>query len=504
MVMKKCKMYNVKCKNMNGFKAFIPHSAFYILHSRAKRGQAAVFMLFTLTVLAFLLFWKVDLGTIIYNKERAQNGGDAAALEAARWQASSLNMIGEMNLLHALAAVDENEDACALITDMQVRMCFAGPMIGLLAMQQAAKQNRIHVNEDFTAYIRGHAQTVRDEYGLQVGDFALLEEPWPGAWGEYADMLDAIADDGIAAGPDNHRLYGDFTDPHILADKAFYRAVNAPNWCWFYLFHEGLLENYRGHTYWPPLPAPETPVPEDCEFLGLRVQRFETTLLENFIPTLVEQGEAMGFGPFLPPGAPAWTNVTEAAHTWMYYQPGAWDEWRVIKEDGFPVLGSVKPEFDYEGADIVARVHASSTRVTPNNHRGGNNTPQADEIVWTAASKPFGFLLDNGERRKPTDFGLVLPVFEAARLIPVDTASEGSPGGFDLQFRRHVNEHLPEYLSGGPGALHMDCAYCRSLLVFEDPEFRRRGVDWLRDNSGRCTMPPPNSGGPGGGTQRGH
>ena len=84
----------------------------------------------------------------------------------------------------------------------------------------------------------------------------------------------------------------------------------------------------------------------------------------------------------------------------------------------------------------------------------------------------------------------------------ISTASKGSPGGFDLQFRRHVNEHLPEYLSTGkrePG-----CRYCGSLGLFDIAEFRKQGVEWLRINSGLCTLPPPSSGGRGGGTDIAH
>ncbi len=464
----------------------------------ARRGQAAIFMLMALTVLAFMVLWKTDLHRIIFMKDRTQNAGDAAALAGAKWQASTLNLIGELNLLHALAIEAQDVTAQEMITNMQARLCFAGPMVGVLAMQQAAKLNRIHVNEEFTTYMHEHAQTVRQEYGLNIGGSALLEEPYPGAWEEYADMIDAVADEGIAAGIDNHKRYTDIADGHILADKGFYRAVEARDWCWFFLHHPGLLDSHNGHDSWPPLPPPDPPIPQDCEYLALRLQQISTYLPQlTPVSRLIQQADALGYENPLPVVT---TQLTETVHNWMIYQPEPWSEWAAIKDD-FPVLGDVKPEFDYAGADVVSRVHAQAARFTPNL----DNAQQDDEIVWSAAAKPFGYLspdTDENDRFPPSIWHLVLPAFRAVRLIPVDTASVGSPGGFDLLFRKHINEHLPTYLSNGtrePG-----CRYCRDLGVFDNADFRQQGSDWLRKNSGLCTLPPPSSGGRGGGSQRGH
>jgi len=493
----KCKMYNVKCKMKNG-SPFL-HSTFYILHSKA--GQAAVFMLMALVVLAFMVLWKLDLHTILFNKDRAQTAGDAAALAAARWQASSLNLIGEINLLHALAISADPEDttACQALEDMQVRMCFAGPMAGFLAMQQAAKQNRIHTNEEFTDYLREHAQKIRFEYPEE------FPEPWPDAWNDYADMLEAIVKDKIAAGPENLRLYDDFREPHILADKAFYRAVNSRNWCWFYLHYDNPLEWYDGNN-WPDLPLNTSP-PDDCEFLGLHLARHSTDILTTMltIAQLRQHAEELDydpatFSPVVPPQIPP----IPTRHTWMTFNGGEWGRWFAISQDNdnFPVRGEVKPEFDYAGADAVARVHATSSRITPNR----NHARQVDEIVWTAAAKPFGFIeVPNSATRLPPTMGgdYVLPVFDAVRLIPVGTASAGNTGGFDLYFRRHVRDHLPVYLSSGhyePG-----CPYCNTLKIFDDPDYRKAGNDWLDHNAGLCTLPPPGGGGGrGGGTPIGH
>jgi len=465
-----------------------------------KNGQAVVFMLMALTVLVFMLFWKLDLASIIRAKDRAQNAGDAAALAGARWQAASLNLIGEMNLLHALAVLEDDEDTGDMLTGMQLRMCYAGPMVGLLAMQQAAKQNRIPVNAEFTEFLEEHVRTVRFSYPERYA------EPWPGAWDDYADMLDIVVGDGIAAGPDNFRFYAETGEPHILMDKAFYRAVSASSWCWFYLHYGNPLEWYDNFQSWDPLPPMNRQPPEDCEFLGLRVQRRTATLPAVFprhddMPRFLRQTHSLDYS-FPPEHAPVMTQLTQRARTWMCYQPEPWGRWDVMWEDGFPIAGEVKPEFDYMGADSVARVIATSTRLGTPGRRRGNNPPPVDEITWTAAAKPFGYLEENDRPVLPTTHNLVLPAFRAVRLIPVDAASGGNPGGFDLGFFRHARDHLPVYMA--TGRTHPGCRWCRSIDRFDEREFRQQGLDWLRDNAGLCTLPSHGGGGQGGGTQIGH
>ncbi|MCL1888073.1 MAG: hypothetical protein FWF96_04295, partial [Kiritimatiellaeota bacterium] len=419
---------------------------------------------------------------------------DAAALMAARWQASSLNLLGELNLLNALAIEARDDDAQDVITNMQARLCFAGPMTGVLAMQQAAKLNRIHVNEDFTEYMLEHAWTVRTEYGMDIGGHALFDEPWPGAWEDYADMIELVALEGVAAGVDNHKRYTDYADGHILTDKGFYRAVDGRDWCWFFLHYPGLLESHAGWHSWPPLPPLEPPVPQDCEYLALRVAQVLMAMWQA--PLLEQQMNLLGYEP--PP--PFTTQLTYSVRNWMIYQPGPWGPWDAIQEDGFPVKGPPKPEFDVAGADVAVRVQSRVARLTPNL----DNAAQEDEITWSAAAKPFGWVSseEDGDRYPPSLWGFVLPSFHDVRLIPVDAASEGSPGGFDLAFHRHVRNHLPIYLA--TGRLEPGCRFCNSLGIFDDDDYRQQGRDWLAKHSNLCNLPPPGGGMPGGGTQHGH
>ena len=187
--------------------------------------------------------------------------------------------------------------------------------------------------------------------------------------------------------------------------------------------------------------------------------------------------------------------------TWFAYSRPQWSRWDAIQADGpeaFPVVGPLRAEYDYTGADAVVRVYASADRI------GTASGKERDEIVWTAAAKPFGYLKTGsveGGKIPPHSLGLLFPAFRAVRLIPVDTASGADTSAFDIAWRRHVAEHLQPYTA--TGVLHDGCAYCARLRQWEDPAFRKRGSLWLEENSGKCRL-PSHGGGRGGGSRRGH
>ena len=62
-----------------------------------------VFLIMVLVILVFVVLWNFDVHKILHVKSVTQNSGDAAALAAARWQATTLNLIGDLNLMHAVA-----------------------------------------------------------------------------------------------------------------------------------------------------------------------------------------------------------------------------------------------------------------------------------------------------------------------------------------------------------------------------------------------------------------
>ena len=91
--------------------------------SRSKRGQVIVFLLMAVVILAFAVMWNFDLHKLFFMKEVAQNAGDSAAMMGARWQALTLNLVGELNLMPALAVSAGDTETSEAISDVQARLC---------------------------------------------------------------------------------------------------------------------------------------------------------------------------------------------------------------------------------------------------------------------------------------------------------------------------------------------------------------------------------------------
>jgi len=454
-------------------------------------GQVMIFLLMVLLFLSVVLVWNFDLHNVIHLKLRSQNAADAAALAAARWQGITLNLIGDLNIMQAVALSAGADNAARQIAETQSRLCYVGPMIGLLASQQAAKNNGIHVNASFSERLAAHARTVLADYN------AVFAEPYADCWNEYGAMLSAIADSGAAAGPDNTCFYTDYSAGHTLLTMNFYDAIAGRDWCWFYWHAATLLQTYADYQSWPALPPqiPETQ-PENSEVYGLGLTTIST--LPGGPLTVAKMNELRVERNLAPQVIKDEVVTAMGAGKWFIYDSSKWSEWAIMNDSSFPIFPErqVKPQYDYTGADAVARIEAVAER-----HLPGSSDRQ---ISCTAAAKPFGYLTaGDGTQIRPDAYQIVLPAFHDIRLIPVDASSSPSGGAYDLTWREHIEDHLPVYIDNGPGGLDADCWYCQQLITWEDPAFRQTGIEWLSDTTHSCETFSPGSG-PGGGTRRGH
>jgi len=468
---------------------------------RRRGGQIMIFFIMVIVLLTFTALWNFDLQKLFRVKSTVQNAGDAAALMAARWQAISLNLAGDLNLMQAIALGTGDADALEAIGNLQARLRFVGPMTAMLAAQQAAKNNGVHVNPEYTAFLREHAVRVARDYPYAVGAGGemLFPEPYPGAWEDYSRMITVVVDNGVAAAPDNIRLYSDQdTGGHLLYDIGFYEAIAGRNWCWFHFNAPSLLEDYRNFfpVWWDALPEPPRSEMSNSEIFGLGLS-LSTRPLVTF-------GMAREAADVLSSARGLAGVVIEGSMTssvaWVVYDVnwGSWEAAATDGEDPFPFAGPVRSVYNYAGADAAVRVEATAGRLTP----GSGGGTISNTLVWTAAAKPFGYL--EGDLI-PTAFHLVLPAYRDVRLIPVDTSSAPAGGGFNLAWRRHIEQHLPDYMEDGPFHTPLSCWYCRQLRTWERESFRRSGAGWLRLYSDRCTPSQGGGGGGrGGGRRRGH
>ena len=472
----------------------------------AKSGQAIIFVMMVLVILVFVALWQFDIHKTLFVKYQSRNGGDSAAVAAARWQAISLNLIGEQNIMQAVyisQGLTGNTNAFAdasTVGDLEARVAFTGPMVGFLASQEAAKNNGIYANPQYKSDAESHAAEIRAEYMTRYPDppYHNDSEP-PTAWDDYADMVQEVADLGIAAAPDNARFYSDFKDfNHMLLNPSFYDAIGSLDWCWFFYNAYDLLKSYQSFRDWPALPVYQEPRPASAEYFSLDISRVSRLadvgqiVLTN--GTLSPQALVNRIGELANPPTqidPAVVNV--AAH-WLFYRDDVWGPWSDVTGDGFPFRGSIRPEYNYAGADAAVRIVSSVDRITPGTSTNAN-------VTWSAAAKPFGTL--EGPVR-PNSYGIVLPGFSDVRMIPID-ASSAPPGGTRPEWGIHIHDHLPRYMEMGLAGLDPNCWYCAQLAAWEDPNFRQTGVDWLMQHSKECAVATHGGGGGGGGgTHRGH
>jgi hypothetical protein len=454
---------------------------------RKRSGQAMIFFMMILIIMAVMVIWNYDLHKILHVKTVSQNGGDSAALAASRWQGISLNLIGDLNIMQAVALTNGDTNTAKNIAMLQSRLSYAGPMVALLASQQAAKNNGIHNNEQFTAYLLEHAEKVEMDYPSQSGPSGdmLFPEPYPDAWQDYADMLYYIAEMGVAAGIDNMALYSDPDGGHMLYNLEFYDAIAGYNWCWFWRNAMNELENYTNWRWWPPLPDLPQADPMNSEFFGLGLTKVRIREdLTEIVNTLREERQLSDV---------VVSNVFSLSANWFAYNQGKWGDWSVMDPDSFPITGRVKQQYNYSGADAAIRIETEATRVSP--------ADGAHPISWTAAAKPFGYL---NETDVPTEADMVLPAFRDVRLIPVDASSAPAGGSYNLDWRDHIEIHLPEYMQRGLAGLTAACPYCGQLRTWENPGFRQTGLAWISTNSANCIVTGGGGGGGGGGTRRGH
>ena len=485
------------------------------VYGQTNTGQTMIFMIMALIILAVVMVWVFDVHTVLQIKARTQNAGDAAALATARWQGITLNLIGDLNVLQALA-ICYNDANAAQITEVQARLCFAGPLIGLLAAQQAAKNNRIYNSPDFTTILAEDANHVLSWYATDTANFP---EPYTNAWQEYASMLAGIAQQGIAAAPDNAHYFTDPTENHWLLYRDFYNAVAGRHWCWFYWQPDGLtyLRLFSNFSYWPDLPPPRPASTYNSEIFGLNLIPF-TLMLPNGINDVENMNSIRlerGISPLI-----ISNEIASVAFTWYGYAWGAWSA--LAPSNNFPITPlQVKSEYDYAGADAVIRVEAQPdprlpavfpgmqpflTRSSSSAMRLTQSNTSINATTWIAAAKPFGYLMSaDGIPIRPDSYTMVLPAFHHVRLIPVDSASGANSGAYDWDWRRHTHEHLPIYVQSGQ--LEADCWYCQQLQSWETPSFRDQGLYVLSDTN-YCRRASHGGGGGGGGgsagTSRGH
>ena len=254
---------------------------------RRSRGQVLILAVLAIVILAVAILVLFDVQRIMRGKIRVMSGVDAAALTGAQWQKHTLNLMGELNLVKACQVLisdsiygiggnpddfmkvrlpenpSEEEIEAAIkkarkeleqlkktadmLTEMQVRIGYVGPLIGFGAAQQAAKNNGLPANKNCNLYMIDYYNLICDD-GI-YGNPGIAPQVYHGyAWREpYANMifnltgsLNPESAQGVAVGTSIRHLgmpalYCDPpTHPNFIAYlqlKVVMEAIAANDWC---------------------------------------------------------------------------------------------------------------------------------------------------------------------------------------------------------------------------------------------------------------------------------
>ena len=229
------------------------------------KGQVVVIAVIIMVILMLGILFLFDLQNVIRSKIKIETANQAAALSAAQWQKESLNLIGELNLIKACDELhgyyfgtpqDQSAEiraACKIITQMQTRMAFVGPVIAFGAAQQAAKNNGVNIYDYQKQSSSGTGSTnnvlkqvqfdtlnyynnldINTPTGqLRYGDAyrSGIDGRYPGWWDDYRGMLKSVIDQGVVVRP-NVRIGIERVTPYAFKDRVFYNAILGEWWCY--------------------------------------------------------------------------------------------------------------------------------------------------------------------------------------------------------------------------------------------------------------------------------
>lgn len=464
----------------------------------ARRGQAALYLVMVLVALCILVLMNTGAFLAVRAKNRAMNAGDAAALAAAYKQAEILNEIGRLNLRHAEADYVGDWERGREIVMEQRRLCFLGPLECVRAANEAAKRNGAKPCNDMSAILSRHAADVRT---LFVQNPDLYPEPWDGAWDEYASALSSLAAEGVIAGCDNIEFI-DAVECFPLSSKSFYSLIEGEAWC--KLVVAGWTDLLSADITNMPRPSErnvETVV--NAEICPLHLQtRFlppmDADEYAAFRALLARNGASFPEDEGLPVEDDRDTD--DVSRIYFFYDETRWCPWSPgITRANLPLTGTVKPIFDVSGCFSIFRIYEDIPQLLSDSSRLG---------TWNAAAKPFGTIETSSGASIVTDEeakGMVLPAFEAVRLVPIALADGGRDlSTADKTWLDHVRMHIPAMFENGAGALSPSCRYCKSLIKWNDPEFRSKVSAWIDANAETCRRGTPGGPGPTGGTSYAH
>lgn len=439
------------------------------MRKNGQRGQVLIMGVLVILILTLAVFILVDVHNIVRGKMKMNTAETSAALAAAKWQRETLNLIGEINLVKGCVVMMEDDSLIPApevtltrwqennwteaqkasyirrrqiqsrnrtLTEMQSRLAFLGPLVGLAAAQQTAKNNGLAANNPAV-------KNYCDRYfGFSYGPHNGFDWSRP-----YFEMVRAIAEQGGAIQPSGSaRQTPDVIGPTgvVLSDIELYRAIHSERWCYWQLRAIAKKGGESGDWYKIDLDPDYSVVESDI------------------YPVLVGSGSG-GFGVDekthfeLAGGRDFFEDDDDAlpSITWYKYHKSwtpdrdsdaynAWvEDW--VKDKNW--RGTLKKGYDYEGPVAAAAGFVDIDSVTPMAARNRSllldrNVRAKPKRTSRIGRSPGN---DGGVRRgvwakvlgcfdsdtPPMTIPMVLPVFTEAVIYPTYRAYKGNLIGSD-------------------------------------------------------------------------
>ena len=508
--------------------------------NRRQRGQVLVFAIVILVILLVAILFLFDLHSIIRSKKKLETAEQAAALAAGKWQARSLNLIGDINLFKAtetlldeIETVGETEaaqmtSANKTLTEMQSRISFCGPLIAFGAAQQAAKNNGVNIYEsdsqsgyktvynDMRNYLT-KLDPVSENYNY--GDIEEYINYYK--WREpYLAMLEIITDQGLAVRP-NGRFPGlESIDPPWLDDDSLYSAILNKTWCNPTLNSIIKYPDSYWNGKWWNVDFEHTSFPDESEIYTLGIKftgDVEQAVLENALGETLTSERVSKLAPIRWCAYDSkWNryNTDGTTENLNYSGPdndnlGYWSRGKFLRadlKDGMFYGGAVAYAECYQRIKLMNKYKSRMTRPssvendqmakarsalqndiiqeTSSETLKVGNDSSTDNSNGGAVAKPIGVLSDGSP---PTDAIIVLPIFSDVALIP-STMQQCRPLRVDfsllekfLAWLATIDDlHNPN--SAPPDGTEK---YLTALQTLDDPTFRKTGWnnDYVRDDS---------------------
>ena len=416
----------------------------------SESGQVLALVLVLVCILVIAAFVLFDLQAVIRAKIKVDLASQAGALAAANWQKETLNIIGELNLVkaskilledipphvdpeHKPLSLPELETYIAkisasvkLISELQTRAAFIGPLIGFGAAEQAVKNNGINgdgstMHREIDVYLRKLQVNEDDRYYEPVNGYK-WKIPYMAVLRSIQDSSAlAVCPSGTFAGISN-------ADPAWLGDSSLYRAIAEENWCHPVLvrllktYNNGFWDNdwFRVNLFAARFPGESEIYTLDCDWYSSQLNDDESEFIKN---ALKKRGLE-------------YLEISSSLTDWCFYGSSwfPWSGrytgpdltlWQGPERDGggpyYYLRSNLLPHTVHGGP--VAAVSLAQDIDTANDLAGTGkvNDPvrhtgkNAVEVSNYSVARVLGKI---GKDKPPVAMPLVMPVFSETVLIP--------------------------------------------------------------------------------------